>query len=351
MTMLRRGQIALLSVLVVFAAAVSSGPMLFAGEAGQAVAAKAAGGTGKALRTPWGDPDLQGIWTNSTSTPFEKADGQANPARRGDQPAASYDPNVASVGAYNDFWTERGANERGVGEGKGKSTQTALVVDPPDGKLPPLTAAAQKYAQDLEVLRRPEMPGTWSELNPYDRCLTRGLPGAMIPGFYNHNYQILQAPGYVAILIEMIHDVRIIPLDGRPHLGPGVRQWMGDSRGRWEGQTLVVESTGFNDRINEFTGNAQRLPNGDPVGRYQASFGTPTLKLVERFTRRDEHTIDYRFTVTDPATFVKPFTVSAPMVRIEGPIHEYACHEGNYAVPNMLKAARAQEQGEGSARR
>jgi hypothetical protein len=155
----------------------------------------------------------------------------------------------------------------------------------------------------------------------------------------------------VAILIEMIHDVRIIPLDGRPHLGPGVRQWMGDSRGRWEGQTLVVESTGFNDRINEFTGNAQRLPNGDPVGRYQASFGTPTLKLVERFTRRDEHTIDYRFTVTDPATFVKPFTVSAPMVRIEGPIHEYACHEGNYAVPNMLKAARAQEQGEGSARR
>jgi hypothetical protein len=349
MTMPRRGQFTLLGVLAVFAAAAASGPSLAAGQAAQAASAKAAAGdSGKALRTPWGDPDLQGIWTNSTSTPFEKADAPAA-ARRRDQGSGSYDPNVASVGAYNDFWTERGANERGVSEGKSK--QTALVVDPADGKLPSLTAAAQKYAQDLEVLRRPEMPGSWSELNPYDRCLTRGLPGAMIPGFYNHNYQILQAPGYVAILIEMIHDVRIIPLDGRPHLGSGVRQWMGDSRGRWEGQTLVVESTGFHDRINEFTGNAQRLPNGDPVGRYQASFGTPTLKLVERFTRIDDHTIDYRFTVTDPATFTQPFTVSAPMARIEGPIHEYACHEGNYAVPNMLKAARSQEQGEGSARR
>jgi hypothetical protein len=350
MTRLRRRQFALFGVLAVFAAGGSSEPTLAAGEAEQAATPKAgAGGTVKALRTAWGDPDLQGIWTNSTSTPFEKADNQANAARPRDQASGSYDPNVASVGAYNDFWTERGANERGVSEGKAK--QPALVVDPADGKLPSLTAAAQQYAQDLETLRRPEMPGTWSELNPYDRCLTRGLPGAMIPGFYNHNYQILQAPGYVAILIEMIHDVRIIPLDGRPHLGSGIRQWMGDSRGRWEGQTLVVESSGFSDRINEFTGNAQRLPNGDPVGRYQASFGTPTLKLVERFTRIDEHTIDYRFTVTDPATFTKPFTVSAPMARIEGPIHEYACHEGNYAVPNMLKAARVQEQGEGSARR
>jgi hypothetical protein len=166
----------------------------------------------------------------------------------------------------------------------------------------------------------------------------------MIPGFYNHNYQIAQTPGYVAVFIEMIHDVRIIPLDGRPHLGPGLPQWMGSSRGRWEGRTLVVETTGFTDRIREFTGNAQRLPNGDPVGVYQAAFGTPTLTLVERFTRIDANTIDYRFTVTDPATFTKPFTVAAPMVQIEGPIYEYACHEGNYAVPNMLRAARAQEQ-------
>jgi len=210
-----------------------------------------------------------------------------------------------------------------------------------------LTPAARGYADALETLRRPEQPGIWSELNPYDRCITRGLPGAMIPGFYNHNYQILQAPGYVAILIEMIHDVRIIPLDGRPALGAGLRQWMGNSRGRWEGDTLVVESTGFSDKIMEFTGNAQRLPNGDPVGRYQASFGTPTLQLVERFTRLDDDTIDYRFTVTDPSIFTKPLTVSAPMVKIDGPIHEYACHEGNYAMPNMLRTARAAEQGEG----
>ncbi len=138
----------------------------------------------------------------------------------------------------------------------------------------------------------------------------------------------MQAPGYVAILIEMIHDVRIIPLDGRPHLGSRVPQWMGNSRGRWEGRTLVVETTDFTDKIMEFTGNAQRLPNGDPVGRYQASFGTPTLGLVERFTRIDENTIDYRFTVTDPDTFTKPFTVAAPMFRIDGPIHGYRVPRG-----------------------
>jgi hypothetical protein len=150
----------------------------------------------------------------------------------------------------------------------------------------------------------------------------------------------------VAIFIEMIHEARIIPLDRRPHLGANIRQWTGNSRGRWEGQTLVVETTDFSDKIREFTGNAQRLPNGEPVATYQASLGTPTLTLVERFTRVDENTIDYRFTVTDPATFTKPWTALAPMVKIEGPIYEYACHEGNYALPNMLRTARAQEKTE-----
>jgi hypothetical protein len=190
-------------------------------------------------------------------------------------------------------------------------------------------------------------PASWEDLNAYDRCITRGLPGAMIPGFYNHNYQILQAPGYVAILVEMIHDVRIIPVDGRPHLGPGLRQWMGDSRGRWEGQTLVVETMNFNDKIQEVTGNAMRLPSGEPIGgRYHAVFATRGLKLVERFTRVDADTIDYRFTVTDPATFTRPWTAVTPMMRINEPLFEYACHEGNYAVPNMLRGARAQEQSE-----
>ena len=253
---------------------------------------------------------------------------------------------MSSVGAYNAFWSERGASEKGVDEreGRGPSGQTSLVVDPPDGRLPPLTPEAQQWADAVEALRRSERPGSWEDLSPYDQCITRGVPGAMMPGFYNHNYQIAQTPEYVAILIEMIHDVRIIPLDGRPHLGPALSQWMGSSRGRWEGQTLVVETTNFNDKIREFTGTAMRLPNGDPLIRFYGAFGTPTLTLVERFTRIDANTIDYRFTVTDPATFARPWTAAAPMAKIEGPIHEYACHESNYAVPNVLRAARAQEQ-------
>ena len=151
-----------------------------------------------------------------------------------------------------------------------------------------------------------------------------------MPGFYNHNYQIVQTPGYVVLLAEMIHDARIIPLDGRPHMPGGLRLWMGDSRGRWEGDTLVVETTNFNDEIHE------RRPSN-------AVFGTgKDLVLVERFRRVAADTIDYRFTVTAPGTFTKPWTAATPMSRIDAPIFEHACHEGNYALPNILRGAREQ---------
>ena len=300
--------------------------------------------SGEAPRTPWGDPDLRGTWTNTTTTPFEAADAPAEAPEPGVAASDEYDPHRSSVGAYNEFWTDAGDPDHGAGDDL--TIRPAMVVDPPDGKLPALTPSAHRYADELEALRRSERPGSWVELNPYDRCITRGLPGGMIPGFYNHNYQIFQTPDYVAIVVEMIHEARIIPLDGRPHLGSGVRQWTGNSRGRWEGETLVVETTGFSDKIREFTGNAQRLPNGDPVARYQASLGTSTLKLVERFTVIDEHTIDYRFTVTDPVTFTSAWTAAAPMTRTEGPVFEYACHEGNYAMRNMLEVARSQEHAE-----
>jgi hypothetical protein len=307
-----------------------------------------AGGTTKwtVARTAWGDPDLQGRWTNSTTTPLERPSDLAakealKPEERAARDAAAAGgneppPRPGDTGAYNSFWMEAGK----------ASSRPSLILDPPDGKLPPLTPEAQKRADAIEARRR--VPASsWEDLNAYDRCITRGLPGAMMPGFYNHNYQIVQAHGYLAILVEMIHDVRIIPLDGRPHLGPSVRQWMGDSRGRWEGQTLVVETTNFNDKIQEVTGNAMRLPNGEPIqGRYHAVFGTAGLTLVERFTRVDADTIDYRFTVTDPATFTRPWTAATPMIRVKEPIFEYACHEGNYAVPNMLRGARAQEEAE-----
>ena len=216
-------------------------------------------------------------------------------------------------------------------------------MDPPDGKLPSLTTAAELRADTLEKVRRPERPASPTDLNPFDRCITRGMPGAMMPGFYNHNYHIVQTPDHVAILIEMIHDVRIIPIGGGAQRNPEVPQWMGTSRGHWEGDTLVVETTGFSDKLWEFTGTAMRTAGGDPQIRFHGVFGSPTLTLVERFIRVDEHTMDYEFTVTDPATFASPFTVSAPMAQIVGPVYEYACHEGNYALESMLGAARAQE--------
>jgi hypothetical protein len=155
----------------------------------------------------------------------------------------------------------------------------------------------------------------------------------MMPGFYNHNYQILQTPGYVAILVEMIHDARIIPLDGRSHLPQSIRQWMGDSRGRWEGNTLVVETTNFTDKI--------KLASMQPVALVVGF--SETSRLVERFTRIDADKMDYRFTVDDPATFTKPWTAAIPMVKIQEPIFEYACHEGNYGLPNILAGAREDE--------
>jgi hypothetical protein len=190
--------------------------------------------------------------------------------------------------------------------------------------VPPLTPQAQKAAAArAEIARRaPEGP---EDMGLPDRCLlwpTAGPP--MIPGGYNNNYQILQIPGYVVILVEMIHDIRIIPLDGRPHLPGNIRQWMGDSRGHWEGNTLVVDTTNFTDKTH-----------------YRGA--DENLHLVERFTRVDADTIIYRFTVDDPSAFTRPWTGEAPLRKTAGPIYEYACHEGNYSVANMLRGARAQE--------
>jgi hypothetical protein len=293
----------------------------FAGGQAQAPPAAAAARTSwTPPRTPWGVPDLQGLWTNTTTTPLERPDKVAGKETL--TPRPTFAP-PGNVGAYNDWWFEKGV----------ASNQTSLIVDPPDGKLPPETPEAQqRNAKLLEV--RARHPASWEDTNVYERCITRGMPGLMMPGFYNHNYHIMQGPGYVVILLEMIHDVRVIPVDGRPHVGQDIRLWNGDSRGRWEGNTLVVETTNFNDRVHE------RRPSN-------AVFGTgKSLHLVERFTRVAPDRIDYRFTVTDPTTFTRPWTASTPMSRFEGPILEYACHEGNYAMTNILRGAREMEKSE-----
>ena len=287
-------------------------------------------------RTPWGDPDLQGQWTNTTTTPMQRPEdlsdqetltGEALAVRDEEVAAAvSFDnpPGPGSVGGYNEFWVERGR----------LIPQTSLIVDPPDGRLPALTPKAQRKV-DAYIARWVAPPTSWEDMNLYDRCLTRGLPGAMIPGFYNHNYLILQTPDYVVLQVEMIHDARIIPLDGRPGLRPNLRQWLGDSRGYWEGDVLVVETTNFADKAEQRTA----------IGPFFLTFsGGEHSRLVERFIRVDADTIDYRFTVTDPTLDTRPWTASIPMSRTEDALFEYACHEGNYALGNILAGARAEEQ-------
>ena len=280
--------------------------------------------TASAPQTPWGHPDLQGAWTNTTTTPLERPDDLEGRAFLTQEEWAERNPgsgiSAYDAGAYNDYWLEKGE----------LSLRTSLVVDPPDGKLPPLTAAEEERLNARRAAAADGGgPASWNDFNAYDRCITRGLPGAMMPGFYNHNYHIVQTPDHVAILVEMVHEARIIPLDGTPHLTSGVRQWLGDSRGRWEGDTLVVETANFAGKVT-----ARGLT---------AFSGSERLTVVERFTRTDDDTIDYRVTVTDPDIWSAPWTVSIPMTAMEGVLYEYACHEGNYAMGNMLAGARVEE--------
>ena len=296
------------------------------------------------LRTAWGDPDLGGVWNNSTLTPFQR------PERLGDQEflteeeAANVEQEAVdrnerllneeaqrteaggNIGAYNNFWMERGTSVV-------STRRTSIITDPTNGRLPSLTTDAyarmtSPEAERLAAVRGGRLPtDSYTQLDGGDRCLWyRGIPS--FPTAYNNNYQIVQTPEFVAILQEHIHDVRFIMLDGRPHLTPAIRQFAGDSRGHWEGDTLVVETTNFNHHafIRNFNGNLSE-----------------DLHVVERFTRTGEGTLDYEFTVTDPKTWTREWGGALPMTRSVGPMFEYACHEGNYGLTNMLAGSRAQE--------
>jgi hypothetical protein len=277
----------------------------------------------KAPKTPWGHPDLQGIYSNSTIVPLERPANQTkaelsdeeNQKRFEQHRAQLFAPRQGDTGFYNEYWWEWGR------DGK----RTSLVIDPPDGKLP-ANPAAQARAKGVYTTK---LPGTYSDMNILDRCITRGMPGTMMPGFYGHYYQILQTPTHVAIRMELLHDFRIIPLDSRPHLGQNIRHYLGDSRGRWEGDTLVVETTNLNDVVK--TWGATFMGVGSD------------LKLIERFRRVDPETIDYQFTVDAPSSFTRPWTASIPLWTTDEKIFEYACHEGNYAMTNSLSGARHEE--------
>jgi hypothetical protein len=294
---------------------------------------------GTAARTLWGDPDLQGVWNNATGTPLERPDEFADRPVLTEQEAAELaeqaqvrrdaPPRAGDPGTYNAFWSDTG---RGVLE-----TRTSLVVDPPDGRIPSLTPAALKREAERAAVRRTRGPAdSHEDRNRWERCLARGLP--MAPGPYNNTYQIFQTPGYVVILMEMIHDVRIVPLDGRPHLPGGIRQWLGDSRGRWEGQTLVVETRNF---IEELDGGTYLPSHRGALFQHRGT--GESLRIVERFTRVSADTIVYEFTLDDPQTYTRPWTAEVLMTRTDDRLFEYACHEGNRGLVNILTGARADD--------
>ena len=232
--------------------------------------------------------------------------------------------------AYNDFWWDRGT--------KVTTLRTSMVVDPPDGRVPPLTEEARRRQAD--EAKRPAFRGTgasgrgtdtWLDRSTFERCITRGLPGAMSPTAYNNNYRITQGPGFVALEIEMLGGTRVIPTDGRPHVDSSIRQWMGDSVGRWDGDTLVVETTNFSDKVL-YRGAAENL------------------HLVERIRRVGPDELDYRVTITDPTTFTRPWTLVIPYVNTGEQMFEYACHEGNYGMEGILSGAREDERKAAEAR-
>jgi hypothetical protein len=286
------------------------------------------GGGWKPPRTPWGDPDIQGQWNSQTSTPLQRPTSGplANRDTISEEEAETFEaserrsfdeaPRAGDPGTYNAFWRD---------EGKAL-TRTSLITDPPDGRIPPFTSEAQARLTAERAERSKRGPAdSYTDLSLWTRCVSRGWNG--IGSWYSSNYQIFQSPGYVVVFQELIHEPRIIPLDGRPHLPEGTTQWLGDSRGRWEGDTLVVETTNFDARTN-FQGSRD------------------TLKLIERYRLRDANNLDYEFTIDDPKTFTQKWTAARPMRRqTDGiSVFEYACHEGNYAMTGILKGARLEEQ-------
>ena len=285
-----------------------------------------------APRTAFGQPDLQGVWDFATITPLERPEEFAGKAVMTSEEAAEYERErfalvdhdteegatfvCKGTGNYNEFWYDRGFGDEVDGR------PTSLIVDPPDGRLPARTPEAGPPG------RRGRGYDSWESRGIAERCIAGFNTGPpMTPGAYNNYVQVIQAEDHVVIFNEMIHDARIVPLDGRPHPSQRIRQWLGSSRGRWEGDALVVETTNFHGKT-AFTENHSATEN---------------LTLVERFTRTGPDTLRYEFTVDDLKTWTQPWTARVRMTRSDTPLYEYACHEGNYGMTNILSGARSQE--------
>jgi len=307
----------------------------------KAAPARAANTAAYVKKTPWGDPDLQGVWNDATSTPLQRPAGKGetvsgNEANLFEEQLAndlSRDrrdggPEVDVNRAYNEHWMDarrlKITNDR----------RTSLIVDPPDGRLPPavpISAERQKIRAERQAAGarfQAGMPNVATEMSLPIRCIIRTDSPPYLPTIYNNDFQIYQSPGYVVIQPEMIHSARIIPLDGRPHVGKSLKQWLGDTRGHFEGNTLVLETTNFR--------------NDDTV--YQGA-NPETYKITERFTRVADDSINYEFTIEDPTTWTKPWTAVVPWNKIDPKeqMYEYMCHEDNFDIVHLLSGARARE--------
>jgi hypothetical protein len=324
--------------------AVMSLPSALAQGSGAAVAAKtqARSKSWTPPRTAWGDPDLQGIWNNATSTPLQRPDAASGKQLLTDEEAAQFAEELAfgltrdrrDGGAEIDV--NRAYNEHWMDPKRLQITadkRTSLIIDPPDGRIPPLVALTPEREKRrvalAEAVRRfnAGLPNSYLDGGMPMRCIIRTDRPPYLPIIYNNTFQVYQSPGYVVIHVEMIHSARVIPVDGRPHIGKTLRQWLGDSRGRWDGNTLVVETTNFRPDDGVVYGNA------DPE----------TFRIVERFTRVDANSINYTFTVEDPRTWTKPWTAMIPWNKTDDQLYEYACHEDNYDMVHLLAGARARE--------
>ncbi len=295
----------------------------------------AAGDNWNAPKTAWGEPDLRGVWDYRTITPLERPKEMAGKAVLSDEEAAEFETSLVKTkdkdrrqsdgltlqadvaNAYNEFWWDYGKTLT-------DDKRTSLIVDPPDGRIPALTSQGQKRYDAIRAARaRP--PHTEIDRGVAERCILGFNAGPPYnPSAYNNNVHIFQTPGYAVLLVEMVHDARVVPLDNRAHLPENMKQWRGDARGHWDGDTLVVESRNFTDKTS-FRGSGKNM------------------HLTERFTRVAADQIVYEYTIDDPESFTKPWTVAIPMVSNDQPMYEYACHEGNHAMATMLAGARAQE--------
>ena len=297
-----------------------------------------------APKTPWGDPDLQGIWTSSGATPFERPAAlqgretlteeevssiRATTSARDEELAnaeAQRTQAGGNIGAYNNFWMDRGE----------RTNRTSMVVDPPDGRLPPRTPAGEHASRTrLKAPGGMERGDTWEDRHIWERCVTRGgMPNAMFPRSYNNNMHLFQTPDHVVMLIEQVHEVRVVPLDGRDHPSDNIRQWNGVSTGHFEGDTLVVVTSNLDSRVSAL----------QPWSLFDSHEGSGEgMTLIERFTRTGPDSLEYEVEVFDPQMYTRSWTVSYPFWSLDGIMYEYACHEGNEGMIDILAGGRAED--------